>query len=898
MTAERQIVIIKGEEFKLSVKDKISEKDIFYDQYISAARMLDDIVAVRENTSDLWCDTEYENNIIAFCGERGEGKSSAMISFVKAVYECGKSGTDSVFKDCENVKNAYFAEPIVIDPSMLDGVHNVLDIVIAKLYKKFKDMYDADNQVFDAYNREKLLDQFQKVYKSVSLINNQDKMLDDEYDYEGNIGKLSKLGQSTELKKELMELVNVYMNIMPSVNKAKGKSGNLLIAIDDLDLCSFHAYKMSEQIRKYLIIPNVVIVMAIRSEQLEMCVREKNFRKYKATLSIGKQAEGAFEEIISMSERYVAKLIPKARRNYLPNVRMMHNVKILYRDQSGNDLLNMNLGDSVNDILLQLIYKKTGMMFLQDKSGKNYFLPDNLRDMINILAVLAGMEEPHEDNTIYYENIRKFSGYYERQWLFGNMELKECREIQRLMHDQTQLHENTIFLLELCHRLTEKKIYTFPVQFLPETSNSFFRVMNWMEVFHINVFGEEEKKYAYAFRILYTIRLNEFIRLEQYDELVNFMGGYIWAGNFQNFLPYVGRSLIDRSRFILPTVCTFNTIAKALYPNKNIGFVESAESQYYVAEILKQDEDRKAKIVSWVLLGLLSNTYQINPSYQTIYTYEMIRVIFSNHAVLQNLHISLENYIVGLCNLKSLYFKVNMGDLGIDLEEFEMIVEEIQESNKEMIIAYRKFASNVDIIMEFKEYCSKRREIKESGLKDDLERSETAVKIYFNNMKGFLKEFFGIQLEKPDYLKLKYEDGKSEISISRLYALLVQAGVDREENISVQDGKSDRERLVKEFATKLRDRTGAEVPLERVSSYLVTKTARNAKSHMDNLASNIRRYYSMHMEERLEEVQISELCSYYGKILDIFLINPVEEVSEDLCREYKTVVKRYQKTCQ
>ncbi|MFR5148672.1 MAG: hypothetical protein ACLTER_03420 [Ruminococcus sp.] len=32
-----------------------------------------------------WKKAETENNIIAFCGERGEGKSSAMFTFINAV---------------------------------------------------------------------------------------------------------------------------------------------------------------------------------------------------------------------------------------------------------------------------------------------------------------------------------------------------------------------------------------------------------------------------------------------------------------------------------------------------------------------------------------------------------------------------------------------------------------------------------------------------------------------------------------------------------------------------------------------------------------------------------------------------------------------------------------------
>lgn len=222
--------------------------------------MLNEIVTRHNDRLEMWCATEYENNMIAFCGERGVGKSSAMISFVKAAHEYSKNGGDSIFADFRNIKNTYFTEPIIIDPSMLDGIHNVLDIILATLYKKFRNQYEKDNQSLYARQREGLLDQFQKVYKCISLINNQEKMLDDEYDYEGNISKLAKLGQSTELRYELEELIKMYLEIMMKAQGAdkEGKTGCLMIAIDDLDLCSFHVYKMAEQIRKYLLIPNVI----------------------------------------------------------------------------------------------------------------------------------------------------------------------------------------------------------------------------------------------------------------------------------------------------------------------------------------------------------------------------------------------------------------------------------------------------------------------------------------------------------------------------------------------------------------------------------------------------------------------------------------------------------------
>lgn len=224
----------------------------------------------------------------------------------------------------------------------------------------------------------------------------------------------------------------------------------------------------------------------------------KNLRNFKSMVRIGGQESRILEEIINMSERYVAKLIPKVRRNYLPDVRMLNNVKISYRDINKEEKQHIDLGESsVSDIILYMIYQKTGMKFLREKSGKNYFLPDNLRNTINLIVLLAEMEEPEGENIndVYYYNIEKFSDYYERQWLPGNFTLKESKEIRKIFHVHSQLHQWVMFRLSECYSATKMKgevPLTQPYA-IAESSDSFCLVLNWMELYRINVFGEEEK---------------------------------------------------------------------------------------------------------------------------------------------------------------------------------------------------------------------------------------------------------------------------------------------------------------------------------------------------------------------------------------------------------------------
>ena len=233
METKKTLTIVSGEEFKIHVNDKIERTDIFYELYEKAAKILADIVDKKEDTdiygADRWYKTDYENNIIAFCGERGEGKSSVMVSFMKAICDRQTSGT--IFDAYPVIRNTCFSEPIIIDPSLFDDVHNVLDIILATLYKKFRKQYEEKYQEISKMQREELLNQFQKVYRCISLINNQSQILDDEFDYEGSISKLSKLGESTTLRDEFKDLVEKYLKFMLG---SQGANSKLLIAIDEI----------------------------------------------------------------------------------------------------------------------------------------------------------------------------------------------------------------------------------------------------------------------------------------------------------------------------------------------------------------------------------------------------------------------------------------------------------------------------------------------------------------------------------------------------------------------------------------------------------------------------------------------------------------------------------------
>lgn len=900
MKNARLLTITRGEEFKLSLKEEIQENDIFYEQYMNAAGMLDDIVAVNEDEKKAeWRKVETENNIIAFCGERGVGKSSAMMTFINSLSKKNDWNMNPIFADCENVKGTIFSKPIIIDPSTFDDVHNILEVIVASLYREFHAKYKANPEGFDAYKREELLEMFQKVYRIISLLNNPRKMLEEEFDGESNIENLSRMGESTALKRELKLLIKIYLEFMVSGNGKK----KLLIAIDDLDLCNANAYKMAEQIRKYLIIPDVVIIMALKIEQLQMCVQEEKFKNYSNILRGGEKPSEFYEEVRNMAEKYITKLIPRSRRIHLPDARYLMNTHIQYQNRNGSLIYENHIYNSLSASLLDMIYAKTGMRFLLKQNGTSWLQADNLRDMVNMIALLGNMPDPIDDQG-YYDNIEIFAEYIEKEWIPQNYEAVEVQELQSLLKmPYFQMNSETIYLLQNRYVNTKQKHLLPATEYHLENYYCFFWIRKWLDDYRHSVYERNAEKFAYVFNILYTIRLSQLRRGERYGELSNALGGYVWGTEFDIMFSNakIDSYFLNRSRFYLPTYQIYNTIAARVGQEFGVDNEVLNMHGMYVSKIQEKDQQKEYKILTWLLLGLLSNMYRTEnrPSGSfDVLVYSSETVIFSNYVLMKNQQICMENYIIGLCNPAMMYTKINMDMLGITWNEYNDIFTKILNENKEKIAAFQTIFTNMDLIYEFYDYCYRYRETKEGGEKDEHGKTRAVVDRFFHNAEHFLREYLNITLEgKLNELIMENMEGEKRIiNISELYADIFDKFADsiKEEKKNQHESEDKREQILQDLSKQLHSAVSYETAEMPVSAYLIKKSAQNVKKNLDNLVYNIRRYFGKPREnQEMPVFDTQRLIQYYGEILDVYLRDPGEAVSKELSEEYKEIVRRY-----
>ena len=920
----QEIEIIRGEEFKIAVKEEIVENDIFIKEYRRAAILLDEITGASIRMNDVkgkekkwtWKQEDFENNIIAFCGDRGEGKSSAMMTFVNAAYEKWDDA-EGIFSECRNLRKVHFSEPILIDPSMFDDVHNILDIVLAKIFGKFSDRYEQDNQCVDEDSRDRLVNQFQKVYRYVSLINNQEKMLDDEFDYEGNISKLSKLGESTNLKRELSKLIDMYLKF---IDRQKENS-QMIIAIDDLDLCSSNAYRMAEQIRKYLVIPNIAIVISVKIDQLELCVKEQNLRDFEKIYQ-NKEKEIYSQlnrEVQIMAERYVAKLIPRQRRIYLPKIQNLDEVHIIYREQDGSTIIwdsreskdgggiegaeSSGRKSTCIQAMLKLLYDKTGMWFRAEKNGSSYLFPNNLRDMISWIVVIAGLdkeknkyakennekrEDIREKDVVYHENILTFKKYFEREWSGDSFMLNEGLTLQDIGNmDTYHIHITVRRILE---KIYIEKYSTYNPQmnsYTADRPDSFFHVMVLFDMCEKNIIDFEKEAYIYRLRSLYTMKMNSFYRKHQYDEMMDFVNGYIWGPAFYGIFPVHRESGMDRSRFALKTVEGFNKVLEKI--NMRAPLLEMPESgrPYYLSHISEEDGDDYIK--AWIVLALFSNVGFMNNN-QWVYSSNGV-MVFENSQIYEYVQISLENYLVGLCNLEMLYDKINMTRLGIKREKYNAIADIIKASNEKSINCARKIVSNVDLALGIKDYCIKHRDYKKGTGKDSVVLGSGFIEKFFENVEEYMKQC-GIECDHSSFLELSL--GEEKIDVGLLYAEFFELSIGSETLIKQQGDDDETMQYLFRYRAKI-----TEIPEDwntekhvdyHVSSSLRNLSAANTKMNLDDLASSIRQYNGTFKRLPIG-LDVDGLCNLYGAVVGIYQKNRKALISKELHEEYKRLVR-------
>lgn len=384
-----------NEEYKIKIEEGNNfNKSIFKDVYDEALKNVIEIIRHCEDHKD----SKYDdfNNLIAFAGERGKGKSSSMISFRDALvgYKNEKKHSD-FFKKHVEIEYRQFATIDIIDPSLFRGDESLFEIILAKMFHHFQtELKNKDSRVNDD-DRRIIIGQFQKVFENLKIINSDRKDL---YKKE-SIEALSKIATSSNLRESFKELVSIYLK------KFEQEKHFLIIAIDDFDLNVSNAYDMLEDIRQFLIQSNIILLIACKMEQLEDSIINKLIKDYKEF-----REYPSLEKIKYSASKYLEKIFPQHRIITLPELLVkdtlstffvgnnsdLNGVKLSDILENKNGQLKENLienkdlfiGANPQNAISIALYKKSDLFVNSPNLRRNSFYPDNFRSILNLLSIL------------------------------------------------------------------------------------------------------------------------------------------------------------------------------------------------------------------------------------------------------------------------------------------------------------------------------------------------------------------------------------------------------------------------------------------------------------------------------------------------------------------------------
>ena len=363
------------------------------------------------NEEDRFNDLQFPNiNMISIIGNRGTGKSSVLKTFANmlAAKDEEKKADGSSYKYLEKAvagaEKDSFTNYIstnlkvlpTVDPSMFKSNDSLFEAVVARMYTEAKNKVEEKEDAINKATEAALLEAFQEVLQALKVSRQRpEEVLKDDLDFNENaIEKLEMLSAGPAIKERFHKLVQCYLNFFGL------EKGYLIIPIDDVDLFSGNLNNLLEDLRVPFMVPNVIVVAAMRLEQLATEIEESYYKRYERILKEKGESQ-LFEGPDRIASRIIDKLFPLSRRVSMldPNAYEFRNMILkLTLPQNGNDTANSAHKkkyefNTLDKALEVLTYAKTGIRFIPTLYRFNPLLPDSIRGLHAYLHFLSQLPD-------------------------------------------------------------------------------------------------------------------------------------------------------------------------------------------------------------------------------------------------------------------------------------------------------------------------------------------------------------------------------------------------------------------------------------------------------------------------------------------------------------------------
>ena len=389
------------------------EQSVFEDVYREADKTLYKIVEDGQKYKTKDEKDQDSLNVISFLGERGRGKTSAMLSFLAYLNVLQTKCSWSKFfqEKKSNMPEIRFVTLPYIDAAMLAENEYIVDVILAEMWDKFekairKNLYDVHDGSCTEHQEQKIKEAFIKVRKSYLEMKEREK--DSVKDGEKDIpmpGALHELATSVNLRCELQSLSKLYLDYFGAHDAGGAKETYLVIPIDDVDMSSDKAYSVLEQIRRFLRIEHVIVSATADIDRLQRACESRY-----QTIYLDEVDRAHFVN------EYLEKVLPYNMRVYMPE--LMEKQGVILIETKAREVLNLK-STNEKDMIMEFMAKECGIYFDGGWRRRHFLQNHSMRSMVN-----------------YFEQLIRISDMqnYKISWLKIDLKERLAERITNMRH--------------------------------------------------------------------------------------------------------------------------------------------------------------------------------------------------------------------------------------------------------------------------------------------------------------------------------------------------------------------------------------------------------------------------------------------------------------------------------
>ena len=379
--------------YKLKTSNKVTYENlsnvnnlVFENVYKEADLTLAKIMSAEKQHTGKTMDSQ-SLNVISFLGGRGRGKTSAMLSFLNSLEQLKRyQEWSETGREYPNTR--YLILPY-IDAAMLAEQEFIIDVILAEMWDKFENKIRDNPQNYgdSYYNKDlerkikKKFEEVRRAYK-VSQEREQNKC---KYEELPTAGVLHELAVSINLRQRMTELVEDYLCFFRGQGEYdavdycdRTREVYLVIAIDDIDMSGKKSYFILEQIRRFMCIPKVIVMLTADIDQLHKTCELRYADIY----------ENIRERQRAVSE-YLEKVMPYNMRIYLPELKENHG-KILI-ETGAKEKLGIK-SENEKDFILEVMAAKCQLYFDGTRRKRHFLQNQTMRSMVNYFEQLIRVD--------------------------------------------------------------------------------------------------------------------------------------------------------------------------------------------------------------------------------------------------------------------------------------------------------------------------------------------------------------------------------------------------------------------------------------------------------------------------------------------------------------------------